>query len=149
MARKGTHPVSGWDAVIRAAARCGYVGGLRVTPEGRLKGDAVGSRTLAETIAQGIVFTRAVCADSEAKRREDTADASDAHSLAAMALRESARGPLELAAVAWRELRDPNRTDPLDALVPVPHDDPVITMRLTAARTAEFEAGITYLTPPP
>ena len=71
MAHKGAHPVSGWDAVIRAAARCGYVAGLRVTPEGRLKGDAVGSRTLAETIAQGIVFTRAVCADSEAKRRED------------------------------------------------------------------------------
>ena len=141
VAHKGADRASGWDAVVRAAARCGYVAGLQTTPEGRLKSNAVGSRTLAETIAQGIVFTRAICADGEARRRENTADAGDARTLAGMPLRESARGPLELASIAWRELRDSDRTDPLGALVPVPHNDPLIAVRLTKRRVAEFDAA--------
>ena len=35
MVREGAHPISGWDAVIRAAVGCGYFAGLEITLEGR------------------------------------------------------------------------------------------------------------------
>lgn len=145
MAKRRKQLTSAWDAVIRAAVRTGQAGAMRVASDGRLKDDGHGPRTLSHLLAQGIVTARTLMAANEAESQGlDFRPDVDARTLLDIPLREDAQGMLGLAAIAWRELRDPNNPTLLDALVPVPNDDPVITMRLSAQRIAEFtEAGPT------
>lgn len=143
MARKKQRNIhSGWDAVLRAAARTGHHAALRISPEGGLIKDTRGRRDLARLLAQGIVCIRAIGAELTATRHGlSCKTARDANELLDIPLHEDIQGATELAAIAWRELRDPDAGTPLDKLVPVPHNDPVVAMKLSAKRIAELESA--------
>ena len=136
---RGKGRPSGWDALIRASAKCGYVAALTVTEDGAIRSQAGPERSLAQTMAQGIVFARTLCADEQTRREALNASATTAAGLAAIALRESAKGSLELVSIAWREMRERDEQEPLAPLIPIPNNDPVVAIRLAKGRREEFE----------
>lgn len=143
MAREQRQLNTGWDALIRAAARTGHAAALRLTSTGGLKGDGHGRRDLHTMVGQGITLARIIFTAPVAE--DEHGDTLYPHIRAAdmldYPLHEDAQGLLEAAAIAWRELRDADTTDSLEPFIPVPNADPVIAMRISPARMAEFEAA--------
>ena len=94
-----------------------------------------GAVTLDEALAHGIAFTRAARVNLTAH-----ADTASTAWLRGCDLGTGTRLGLGLAALAWRELRDPDRRRTCEALIDIPSTAPVVALKLTHERRQAMEA---------
>ena len=94
-----------------------------------------GAVTLDEALAHGIAFTRAARVNLTAH-----ADTASTAWLRGCDVGTGTRLGLGLAALAWRELRDPDRRRTCEALIDIPSAAPVVALKLTHERRRAMEA---------